>query len=335
MSIIKKSILSIFLCVTILCLPLPSQHVFALSTDSFAFIILSQYKAVVDIGDELCLIALPSNGKVVSWKSSDSRVASVNTYGIVTAKKSGSALITAKVKNAEASCYVTVNKTKVILSASTLSMERGETKRLSATTSNNATLTWKSSKKSIATIDDYGIITAIKPGSTVITATANDSSVTCNLTVRQPKVTLDKSSIKLYRGQTVKLSATVSSNIIPTWKTNKKSVALIDENGYITAIKNGTAIITATVDGISKTCQIIVQKPDITLNTYEIQLKKGDKTSVTAIVSSRNEPIWSTSNTNVVNINSKGEITALKKGTAYIYAAEDGTKVKCTVKVTE
>jgi uncharacterized protein YjdB len=331
----KKVLLSILLCLTLTTLFIPTQSASALTSDPFPFVILSQYKAVADIGDEIYIFAITSNGKAASWKSSDSKIASVNTYGIITAKKAGKALITAKIKNAEASCIITVNKTKVVISATSASIERGEKLKLTATTSNNSEVTWKSSKKSIAIIDEYGTITGIKPGESIITTTADGTSVTCTLTVKTPTIRLNKTSIKLYRSQTMKLSATVSSNVNPTWKTNKKSVAHVDETGTITAQKNGIAIITATVDGVSKTCEVTVLKPDIKLSATELSLKKGTTTLISATVSSNNTPVWSTSNSNVVLINPKGEITALKKGTAYVYAMEDGTKERCTITVTE
>jgi len=259
----------------------------------------------------------------------------VNTYGKVTAKKAGTATITAKIKNAEASCKVTVNKTKIAISKTSASLERGQILNLSASTSNNSNISWKSSKKSIATIDEYGIVTGIKPGETTITATADGSSTTCKITVKSPTIKLSKTKITLYRCQTAKLSATVSSAINPTWKTNKKSVALVDEAGTITAVKHGTATITATVDGISKSCEVVVEKPTITLSLTELSLKMGDAATITAAVSSGNPSVWSSSNTNIATIDTMGTITALQKGKAYIYAAEDGVKVRCILYVTE
>jgi uncharacterized protein YjdB len=335
MSQTKKILLSILLCFTLISLSVPSQTVSALSSDSFTFIILSQYNALADIGDEFYILAVTSNGKPATWKSSDSKIATVNTYGKVIAKNAGSATITAKIKYAEASCQIIVTTTKVVISATKASIERGETLKLSATTSNNSEVTWKSSKRSIATVDEYGTLTGLKPGETTITATADSSSATCKLTIKSPTIHLSKTTFSLFRGQTAKLSAKVSSNVNPTWKTNKKSVAIIDETGNITALKNGTANITATVDGVSKTCEVIVLKPDIILSSTELELVAGAKASITASVSSGNLPVWSSSNPNVASVNSKGEITALQKGTAYIYATEDGTKARCKVRVTE
>lgn len=335
MSQIKKVILSILLCFILISLSFPIPKASALSTDSLAFILLSSYQETADIGDHIYLFAVASTGKSVTWKSSDSKIASVNTYGVVTAKKAGSAMITAKIKNAEASCLVMVNKTQIILNKTNVSLEHGEKVKLSATTSNGSEVTWKSSKKSVASIDDYGTVTAVKPGETTITAKADGTSVTCQIIVKSPTVKLSKSTVNLYRTQTTRLSATVSSGITPTWRTSKKSVAVVDETGTITAIKNGTATITATVDGVSKTCEVTVLKPDITLNQTEITLKKGESVTLTATVSSGNAPTWSSSNSEKVSVNSKGKITALQKGSAYIYAKEDGTKVSCKIKVTE
>lgn len=335
MSYIKKILYSIVLCTFLLFFSIPSQAISVKASNSIEFVILSKYQATANIGDEFYIIAITTNGKLPTWKSSDTKVASVSTYGKVTAKKSGTTTVTAKIKGAEATCKVTVNKTKVTISNTSAKLERGETLKLSATASNGSKITWKSSKKSVATIDEFGTITAIKPGETIITAATDGISATCKLTVKSPTVKLSNTKIKLYRGQTVKLTATISSNINPTWKTNKKSVATVDLNGTITAQKHGTATITATVDGVSKTCEVIVEQPVIKLSATELSIKKGETASITATVSSGNAPVWTTSNPNILSINSNGTITALQKGKAYVYASEDGIKMRCTIRVTE
>jgi len=335
MSHIKKIFLSILLCFILIISSFPIQTISAKTSSSISFVVLSKYNTTVDIGNEFYIIAFTSTGKLPSWKSSNSKIASVNTYGKVTAKKSGAVTITAKIKNTEASCKVTVNKTQIFISKVSASIERGETLNLSTTTSNGSLITWKSSKKSIATINQNGIVTGIKPGETTIAATADGSSTTCKITVKTPTIKLDKTSITLYRGQTAKLSAAVSSGINPTWKSNKKSVAAVDGFGTITAVKNGTTTITATVDGVSKSCEVVVKKPIITLSSSELSLKKGGTTVLTATVSSGLSPVWSSSNSNIVTVYKTGKIITLRKGTAYIYAAEDGAKARCIIRVTE
>jgi len=335
MTHIKKILLSAFLCFMFTFLITTTHTKYAEASSSISLVFLSSYKKTVNIGDQFYIIAVTTNGKLPKWTSSSSKIASVNSYGKVTAKKDGVATITAKINKGEASCKVTVKKTKVTISNSSKSIERGESFTLSASTSNNSAVTWKSSHKSIANVDDNGLVTGLKPGETTITATSNGSKASCKVKVRYPTVKLDRKKVTLYRGQSTKLTADVSSGVSPTWKSNKKSVAIINPDGTVTAIKNGTATITATVDKVSTTCEIIVKKPDISLSSDELSIKVGNVSRLSAKVSSGNTPVWSTSNSNVATVDSQGRITGIKKGRAYIYAKEDGTKVRCTVYVTD
>lgn len=335
MSQTNKKFLSLLLCLVLFLFYLPDHPVSAGSTGTISFVLLSKYSTTVNIGEEFYIAALTSTGKMPTWISSSSSIASVNTYGKVTAKKSGTVKITAKIKNAEASCKVTVNKTRITISQSSASIERGEILKLSAVTSNNSGVKWKSSKKSIAAIDDSGTVTGLKPGETVITATADQTSVTCMLKIKAPTIKLNLTKVTLYRGQKSQLSAKVSSGINPVWKTNKIGVVTVDSSGLITAVKHGSATVTATLDGVTKSCEVTVNKPTISLSSNEISLKKGTAATISAVVSSGNMPVWSSSNINIAEVNASGKITALQKGTSYIYASEDGTKAKCVLRVTE
>ena len=99
----------------------------------------------------------------------------------------------------------------------------------------------------------------------------------------------------------------------------------------VTAVKNGTALITVTIDGISKTCEITVKKPVIQFEkeSVTLQVKETYQTKVT--VSSKNKPVYSSSNTTIASVNENGVIHAKAVGKAYIYAKEDGTKERMTV----
>ncbi|HHX12311.1 MAG TPA: hypothetical protein GX731_05775 [Clostridiales bacterium] len=335
MTRIKKILLSAFLCFMFTFLTITTHTKYAEASSSISLVFLSSYKKTVNIGDQFYIIAITTNGKMPKWTSSSSKIASVNSYGKVTAKKDGVATITAKISKGEASCKVTVKKTKVTISNSSKSIERGESFTLSASTSNNSTVTWKSSHKSVAKVDDNGVVTGLKPGETTITATSNGSNASCKIKVRYPTVKLDRKKITLYRGQSTQLIADVSSGVSPTWKCNKKSVAIINPDGTITAVKNGTATITATVDKVSTTCELVVKKPDISLSSDELSVSIGTTALLSAKVSSGNVPVWSSSNSDVATVDSQGKIKGIKKGRAYIYAKEDGTKVRCTVYVTD
>lgn len=301
------------------------------ASSNYGFVLLNTYSRTMKIGDEFYLAAVTSNGKKPSFSSSDSKVASVNTYGKITAKKAGTASITAKIKNGEARCKITVKKTIIKLSAQRISMENGETARLKASVSTGHSVVYKSNKSSIVSVDERGIILAKKPGTAVITVTADKTSVTCKVTVKYPKVKLSRSSATLYRKQTVRLAVTASSKSTPKWKTSRKSVAVVDHRGVVTAVKNGTAVITATVDGVSKTCEVLVKKPEIRFAKNKVTLKAGRTYQAGVTVSSGNRPEYSSSNTNVASVDENGNIRAKSAGRAYIYAKEDGTKERMEV----
>ncbi len=301
------------------------------SISGYEFVVLNTFSKTLNIGDEFYLAAVTSTGKKPTFSSSDKSVASVNTYGKVTAKKAGTATITAKIKNGEASCKIKVNETTVQLSAKNISLEIGYSAKLKASVSTGHPVKFKSSKSSISSVSETGVIIAKKAGTATITATADKVSVGCKVTVKQPKLKINKSSVSLYRKGKVKLSATSTSKHAPKWKSNKKSVATVDENGMVTAVKNGTAIITATVDGVSKTCEVTVKKPEVSFDKESVTLIAGKQYQAKAKVSSKNKPEYSSSNTSVASVDENGLITAIGDGKAYIYAKEDGVKARMTV----
>lgn len=305
-----------------------------ISAKESSYIILSHYYKSMDIGEQFYLTALTSTGKMPSFKSSNPKTASVNRYGFITAKKAGTAAITAKSKNCAASCIITVHPTTITLDTNEIILEHNQCYRLAAHTSNASQVKWKTSKKATAAVDSNGLITGGKPGTAIITATADGYRTTCKVTVKKPDITISNESLSLYKNITFNLTASVSSGISPKWKSSRSSVASVDSNGLVTAHKNGTAIITVSADGSSKCCKITVLKPKITLFSDTITLKAGQRKKIIATVSSGNTPKYKSSNSRIASVSSTGCVTALKKGTAFITISEDGTKVKCKINVT-
>ncbi|MDK2807696.1 MAG: hypothetical protein PWP24_429 [Clostridiales bacterium] len=327
--------LTLFLILSIICSTLFPIHVKeASASDILPFIVLSDYQKELAIHEDFSLIAFTSNGTIPKFKSSSSRIASVNTYGKITAKKAGTATITVKIKNAEASCKVTVQKTAIALEKSSASIERNESYQIKVKTSNGSLPTFKCNKSSVALVDETGCILGMKPGQAVITIKADGSTVRFSLTVKQPTVTLNKTKLTLYRGESSQLTARVSSNAFPKYTSSRSKVAAIDASGTITALKHGTATIRVKVDGITKLCEVTVKSPDIYLETQTIELKPGDTFSLNPVVSSGNLPSYKSSNTAVATVSEDGKITAQTKGHAIVTVSEDGTKVKCKITVT-
>lgn len=298
-----------------------------------SLVVLTQYKAVLSIGQEFYLGAVPTNGKKAVFKSSNSKIASVSTYGRVTAKQPGNCRITVKAGNAESSCRVTVKKTVITLSDKKLSMENGKTIHLHAVTSNGSIPTYSSNKKSVAVVDSSGNITACKPGTAVISVSADKTTVNCKITVKKPTIVLNHIYRNLFRCQQVQLKADVSSGIRPVWKSSRSKVATVNDNGLVCALRHGTAIISAKADGVTKTCEIEVSSPVIKLSATSLTMKVGQTKTLNYKVSSGNAPLIRSSKPNIVKTDQLGNLTARSKGTAIITFTEDGTRETCSVKV--
>ena len=136
-----------------------------------------------------------ADNKEVKWTSSDEAVASLPAPGLVLAVGYGTCTITCSATDGsgvKATCQVTVSKlvTGITVSPATLTLEPEETQTLTATVqpsdATNKSVTWSSSKTSIATVDQTGKVTAVAAGECTITATAKDGSSvkgTCKVTV--------------------------------------------------------------------------------------------------------------------------------------------------------
>lgn len=115
---------------------------------------------------------------------------------------------------------------------------------------------WSSSKKSVATVNAKGEITAKKKGTTVITAQIGSRKLTCKVTV-QPLV-LNKEEVTLKEGKTVTLKLKGASKKI-TWSSSDPQVASVNSKGKVKALRAGTAVITARVMKKDYKCRITVK----------------------------------------------------------------------------
>lgn len=258
----RKSIYSIIsiLLLSILMLFTPFTRMTVDAATLPPLIVLTKYSKTMAVGDEFQLIAVASNGKQPSFKSSKASIASVNTYGLITAKKAGTCKITAKVKNAEASCLITVRPTSLAIKPGSFSLYRQGKKQLTAVSSTGHPVVWKSNKSSVATVDENGLVTAVKHGTAKITAAVDGVSASCTITVKQPEIKLSASELSITAGNTCRLSATVSSGNAPEWSTSNMNVISIDQNGNIRALKKGRAYVYAREDGVKVRCTVTVSE---------------------------------------------------------------------------
>ena len=205
------------------------------------------------------------NGKstAASWKSSSKGIAAVSASGKITAKKKGTATITATVKGQKVTCKITVKSTPVSikLNKSKANIYVGSSVALKATvTGTTSKAVWSTNKKSIATVKS-GTVKGIKPGTAKITATVKGKSAECKVTVKKPTLTLDKTSMNLIVGESGQLTADVKGpNKKVTWKSKNTKIATIDSSGKVTARAAGMTEITASANGISASCIVYVKE---------------------------------------------------------------------------
>lgn len=184
---------------------------------------------------------------------------------------------------------------------------------------------------------------------------SNKETNTTKPTVKKVvKVSLSKKSVVLVKGRSttvkVKVSPTNATNKKLKWTTSNSKVAVVNSQGKITAKGKGTATIKVmALDGSNKyaTIKVTVKQPvtSVKLNRNSANLKvkgKAKQKTVTlrATVNPKNannkSVSWKSSNTRIATVNSKGKVTAKKRGTCYITAtAKDGSKksAKCKIVV--
>ena len=310
---------------------------------------------------QLTATVAPDNAtdKTVTWKSSDTKVATVSASGEVVAVAEGKATITAAAGDASASCEVAVAK-KVIavesisLNETALELTEGETATLTATVlpenATDKTVTWTSDTPAVATVAD-GVVTAVAEGTAKITAKAGDASVLCSVTVKKKviaveSVTLDPTSLELTVGGTAALTATVlpenATDKTVTWSCDNTAVATVAD-GVVTAVAEGTAKVTAHAGDASAVCTVtvkadVVKVTEITINEADFSLAVGETKTLTATVKPENASdktvTWTSDQPGIASVSAEGVVTGVAAGTAKITVKANGGDVSDFVNVT-
>ena len=134
--------------------------------------------------------------------------------------------------------------------------------------------------------------------------------------------TLNKTSVTLYtKGKKIiQLSADTES--VVKYTSDNEKVAVVDENGRVTAKKAGTALIIASADGYQSTCRIVVKKPTFKVAKKMIKVKKGKKARIIVKVRPSTKVVFASANKKIAAVTKKGMLKGMKKGRTEI-------KVKC------
>ncbi|HYR99477.1 MAG TPA: Ig-like domain-containing protein, partial [Gemmatimonadales bacterium] len=176
-----------------------------------ASVTVTPASASIQQGQTIQLTATPKDangnaltGRVVTWSSSNTSVASVNAGGFVTSGAAGSATITAASEGKSGTSAITVTSVpvaSVTVSPAPASVQAGQTVQLTATPKDvngnpltGRVVSWSSSNTAVATVNASGLVTGVVAGSATITATSEGQSGTSAITVTPPSSTCPTSS---------------------------------------------------------------------------------------------------------------------------------------------
>ena len=338
-------------------------------------IVLNQ-KEVTMLKNEVYILApiiSPEDATVkeVQWSSSNKDVVRVTEDGVLIGLQQGRAIVTALIKDDygthTATCTVVlpesmlVDVTEVRLNKDKMTIEKGTRETLTATIfpddATNKSLVWTSSNKNVAIVNANGRVTGLSAGKATITVTTVNAgeTATCEVTVTEPEIVrvtgvrLNSSSLSMEKGQSQVLSETItpsnSSNQNVTWTSNNENVVVVNQNGKVTAIGEGTAVVTVRTEdgGYTASCNIKVSLPNervtgVVLNKTGITLEKEETYELRADVipyNAANQKVsWTSNATSVATVDKEGKVKAVGPGKATITVATADGNYKATCVVT-
>jgi len=284
----------------------------------------------------------------VTWSSSASGIASVDANGLVTAIAPGRVDITAASEGSGTSASITVLAPVHVVSlepvATTLYL--GATQRLSATIFDatgdllSRTVAWSSSSPGVATVDAAGLVRALAPGTTTITATAAGIVGAANVTVVAPvgDVQLSPSSVSLLTAESIQLTPvlrdlTGAVVVRPiAWSSESPAIASVSSNGRVTAIASGTAVVRAVAEGVAATAEVTVlaRVASLVITPDSAAVVLDGSVQLAAVATDAQGRLlertvaWSSSRPDRATVDSRGRVIGISVGTAEISAVCEG-----------
>lgn len=291
----------------------------------------------------------------VVWLSENEYIASVSQKGVITAHAAGQTTVRAIIESGDSATLtvkVTGNTVKSLsVKETNVELTLGSTFQMEAIINENADdkrVKWFTDDDTIATVDSKGVVTAVGYGTALITVLAVNG-MTAQATVYVPSevtnILIDPATLMISPGDSQPLDAYVfpgnARNRALTWETSDASIARVDENGVVKAIREGACSVRATAEnGVYAISEIIVTKVPSTLSLSETEVfltRDLRKASLTPVITPRNAEdallTWTSSNENVVLVES-GNLVAAGYGDAVItVTSQNGLTAECLVSV--
>ncbi|WP_303806898.1 beta strand repeat-containing protein [Aeromonas rivipollensis] len=290
----------------------------------------------------------------VVWNSSNIGVATINLSGEVSAVSNGSATLTGRVgavtSNGVSLSVTNASVNQIDLSATASTLAAGTKAQLTAVasysdgSSQNITplVSWSSSDSDVATVSTSGEVTAVSPGTAVITGSFAGQISTLTVTVTAATVSAIQistplTSLALGTNGQLKALATYSDDTLVdvtgqiSWSSSAPALVRVDANGQIKALAVGSAVISGSLGGTRATINIAATAATLTGLTIDPipNLASGNQAQLKATASFSNLTSqdvsalvnWHSDNTGVVTVSGTGLAHGVAAGTANITAS--------------
>jgi uncharacterized protein YjdB len=245
--------------------------------------------------------------------------------------------------------------TALRLSAATALLEVGQREPLTATVLDQRgtpvpgfSIAWSSSAPAVATVDDNGQVTAVAAGTATVTAAATGAggsfSGTVAVTVARAQaatLTVQPATPSVTVGQSLQLSASARSAFgvpvvdnAPSWSSLSPTIATVDQNGRVTALRAGEAVIRVQLDRADVSVSVRVRSVSVKrvriAPPASTTLFEGNTVTLSALLLDSldrevadAQPTWRSDNPTVASVSSQGVVTALAAGSVTISATAD------------
>lgn len=308
----------------------------------------------LEVGKTYKLKIIGKNGKSVSykkikWKSSNKKIATVSSKGVVKGIKKGNVLITGTYNKKKYTCKLAVNRIGLTETSKTLGVGKTFTLKLKDIYGKNISakkIKWTTNAPAVATVSKNGVVKAVKKGSAKITAEYKGKKYTCK--VKSVIVGFKYKKVSLYAGETVMQYFYDDKGEIPadTYWAGGGSCANVNETeggarvyGEKPGTGEGFCIVRENYESSRYYFDIEVKLPTIEIQQETVTLKDGETFKLTAKTMPQNKLIeWSSSNENIATVSQDGVVTPLRHGSCEITAkyqygnySKDFVETKCNV----
>lgn len=294
---------------------------------------ISHKEATFYVGDEGQL-GIENAYPDIKWETSNAAVATV-ANGHIWTMSPGKATLKATSNGQTVKCVVTVKKRVPRLDQTKVTLLTDQKVVLNILDKANPedVVQWSSSKKKIASVNEFGEVTGLKKGKAVITAKIGKKKYKATVTVKKRQIKINPAKTTIEKDQHIFLQLlNKKDEDQAVWTTSNDKVVIVAQSGEIAGVKPGKATITAQVGKQKAKAEITVKAKPLSLSETKIEMDEGSDEAL-SINNYENQKVkWTSSDESIATVEN-GIIHAKKEGKVTITATIDKKDYTCDVTV--